>query len=320
MKVVDLSGKQFGKLTVVSRDPVSKHGQATWLCQCDCGNTTTVPGYSLRAGYTRSCGCLPKPYEDLTGQKFHRLTVLERAGAEHKKILWRCKCDCGNETVVYGSGLKNAKVKSCGCLRTECKEDLLGQRFERLLVVAAAPNKGEVTRWLCRCDCGSEKIITSRALKTGNTKSCGCLRAEMMTTHGLIDHPLYSVYKGIVGRCYQKSNVAFHNYGGRGIHMCDSWKNDPKAFIEWALSAGWSPGLTIDRVDNDDSYGPDNCKISTMKEQARNRRTTQKIVYNGEERLAMDVIAESGLLPVTVRGRVAAGWSWEKALTEPLKK
>ena len=254
---------------------------------------------------------------DLTGQRFGKLTVQECVQDKHGKVRWRCLCDCGNESFVFGAILRRGGSKSCGCRRKDAKENLMGQKFGRLTVTGEAPNSGEATRWVCLCDCGNELIVRSQSLKKGNTKSCGCLRAEMMTTHGLIDHPLYSVYQGIKGRCYQKSNRTYENYGGRGIRMCDEWHNDPSAFIKWAEDAGWSPGLTIDRLDNDKDYGPDNCKISTMKEQARNRRTTQKIMYNGEERLALDLIEESGLRACTVRGRVAWGWSWEEALNTP---
>ena len=120
---IDLTGQRFGRL-VVQREAESKHNEATWLCRCDCGNEVIVTGYKLRHGHTQSCGCLRaengKTHAiDLTGQRFGRLTVVERSGSIDSFAAWKCRCDCGNEVVVTSSQLRQGLVKSCGCLQRQ---------------------------------------------------------------------------------------------------------------------------------------------------------------------------------------------------------
>lgn len=182
--LVDLTGQRFGRLTVTGRDP-NRTGGTYWRCKCDCGNEKSVLSGSLRLGRTRSCGCLAAESarsraEDLTGQKFGRLTALERDRSRTDRVFWRCGCVCGNETIVTAKGLKSGQTRSCGCFARESasglfKEDLTGQRFGRLTVIKQAPNKAAKVAWLCKCDCGNEKRIQSGHLKSGSIQSCGCL-------------------------------------------------------------------------------------------------------------------------------------------------
>ena len=171
--LIDLTGKQFGKLTVISRDANDRAGNARWLCQCECGKQKTILVSSLVSGRTKSCGCQAK-FKDLTGQKFGRLTVLSRAdNAQNGNTRWLCQCDCGKQKTILGSSLVSGGTKSCGC---QAKfKDLTGQKFGRLTVLSRADNKQNgSTRWLCQCECGKQKTILGSSLVSGHTKSCGC--------------------------------------------------------------------------------------------------------------------------------------------------
>lgn len=195
VKRVDLTGKKFGKLTVVGFDHKDSHRNSFWKCKCDCGNTCVVNGQKLKSGHIKSCGCLRKEntgseknIKDLTGMKFGRLTVVEldhlRRGA-----YWKCKCECGNDVIVLGSRLLSGVTKSCGCLKKEKAQskriDLTGRLFGRLRVLYY--NK-ELMKWHCVCENdGNEVDVASGSLKSGRTKSCGCLHKSVMHNLNFID-------------------------------------------------------------------------------------------------------------------------------------
>ena len=171
--------------------------------------------------------------------------------------------------------------------------DLTGQRFGRLVVLERAEDHvtksgKKVKQWNCLCDCGNEKIVRHGELRNGHTKSCGCLHKEMAgainRTHGLsAKHDrLYPLWKSIKYRCYNKNSKSYKDYGGRGIKMCDEWLNNPKAFCDWAINNGYKEDktdkgvnvLTIDRIDVNGDYCPENCRFVTNEVQARNKRDT----------------------------------------------
>lgn len=164
--------------------------------------------------------------------------------------------------------------------------DLTGKRFGRLVVVSRVESdkRGEV-QWLCRCDCGNEPIATGNHLRRGYTNSCGCLSRERTVdthrTHGGTGTRLFYVWSSMKGRCQNKNDKAYPNYGGRGIEVYGEWKDSFEAFRDWALDNGYEEGLTIDRIDNNDSYSPENCRWVTLREQNRNKRTNVNMSIGG---------------------------------------
>lgn len=159
--------------------------------------------------------------------------------------------------------------------------DLTGQRFGRLVVIERAQNASSGAAWLCQCTCGAHAIVSSNMLRTGRTKSCGCLAREATklrsTTHGGSYTRLYHIWSGMRQRCHNSKSPAFNNYGGRGITVCPEWLHDFEIFQKWALSHGYRDDLTIDRINNDKGYSPDNCRWATYSTQRKNqRRCAQK--------------------------------------------
>jgi len=165
-----------------------------------------------------------------------------------------------------------------------------GKRFGRLLVIKYSHKKEGHIFWECNCDCGRIHITRGGSLRSGATKSCGCLRKEDKLgnirnfKHGLTKHPLYGVWKLINRRCYDINDRCYNIYGGRGIIMCDEWKNHVTSFVSWAVENGWKKGLQIDRINNDGNYEPSNCRFVTPQENVSNSRllrSTNKSGYRG---------------------------------------
>ena len=168
--------------------------------------------------------------------------------------------------------------------------DLTGRRFERWVVLERRGSKNGATMWLCRCDCGAERIVVGKGLRAGRTKSCGCYEMDSLITrntkHNLSKHPLYNIRACIVSRCTNADNRQYCNYGGRGITVCDDWldkENGVKSFIEWAENNGYKEGLDIDREDNDGNYEPYNCRFVTRHVNINNRRNSKRT--KGESKL-----------------------------------
>ena len=268
--------------------------------------------------------------KNLIGQKFGMLTVIDRADNDGKRVCWTCICDCGNPIprVVRAQNLLNGNTTSCGCTqRQRGREDLIGQKFGMLTVLAQANDKirsdgTHIVMWHCMCDCGNEIIVNSGTLKSGHTKSCGCLQGEHHndSNHKTGKTRLYRIWGDMKQRCYNKNNLNFKNYGGRGIVICDEWKNSYIKFKEWAIKNGYNDDLTIEITDVNGNYCPENCKWATQLEQANNTRTNRMITFNGETLTWTQWNKKLGFKRGVLEYRLKKGWSIEKALTTPLLK
>lgn len=203
--------------------------------------------------------------------------------------------------------------------------DITGQVFGRLTAVYFIPNKNGIKNgWFCECICGNNKVIVSSDLRAGKTTSCGCFHKEVVSkqfsTHGQSGHPLHTVWTGMKARCYNVKDEFYHHYGGRGIIVCQEWKNDFGIFFQWAIENGWQKGLEIDRENNDLGYEPGNCRFVTGRVNVYNRSNTLKVIYKGEEMTLLDLETLSAIPSNRLYQRIHVyGWTAERAAMQPLR-
>lgn len=207
----------------------------------------------------------------------------------------------------------------------------IGQKFDRLTVIAyeVVPRKMySETRWIVRCECGTLKSVSPSRVLSGNTKSCGCLKREntieynkrAKVKHSGRKDRLYTIWHNMKQRCYGTTYKDYPQWGGRGICVCDEWKDDYASFRDWALSHGYEHGLSLDRIDVDGNYEPLNCRWSDWSTQARNKTNSLNFEINGEKKNLVELADEYGIKYGTLYQRVHLyGWPIEKALGIPVR-
>ena len=195
----------------------------------------------------------------------------------------------------------------------------IGERFGRLVIVGmATKSKHGHTRWLCRCECGKTIEAFQYNLRSGASKSCGCVRPGPVThghTKGGKVSRAYNSWASMINRCGTPSNKYFCNYGARGIKVCDRWRESFAAFLEDMGEPG--DDMTIERVDNNGNYEKDNCRWATRKEQNRNKRNNRMLTYQGRTQCVADWAEELALRPRTIWSRLRIGWTVDRALSTP---
>ena len=305
-RIIDMTGQRYGKWTVLGFSRKGERGEFYWNCRCDCGTEKEIAGYSLRRGHSKSCGCWLKEKwkaRDLCGVRSGRLLCI---GPSEEKNKWKCKCECGNITNVATYSLLSGSTKSCGCIKKEQtiemnklkRDKLKGQRFGKLLVIDdLEETKNGSSMCLCLCECGKQKIVRASCLKEGSTTSCGCKKIKYGVSKKGENARLMRIWDGMKDRCFKKNDHSYSNYGGRGITVCNEWKDDFWAFCNWSKNNGYADNLQIDRIDNDGPYSPENCRWVTPKENGRNRRTNVNLTVNGKTQCLSAWAEDVGIKP-----------------------
>lgn len=199
-------------------------------------------------------------------------------------------------------------------------EDFTGKRFGRLTVKKQFYGKKSKLYCLCLCDCGVEKVVDRSSLKDGRTQSCGCFAKDRHPIrHGLAGSRIYNIWCAMKGRCNNPNLPFYKYYGERGIKVCEEW-NDFKSFYEWAMENGYHDSLTIDRIDVNGGYSPDNCRWVTMGKQSNNRCSTIYMTMDGEKRAIKEWSDILNIPRRVLYWRTTHGWDDVKALTTPVQK
>lgn len=204
-------------------------------------------------------------------------------------------------------------------------KDLVNKRFGRLTVLECQEITSKNVIWKCRCDCGKITLVNQTGLLYDSTKSCGCIRKEMLSNRSSVHHHsktrIYKIWIEIKRRCYNINSISYKNYGGRGITICDEWKNDFMPFYNWSMNNGYTDKLSIDRINNDGNYEPSNCRWTNRKTQNNNTRHNHYITYNGKTLTLAQWCEELGFTYSCLKSRINKHhWSIEKALTTPPKR
>lgn len=204
--------------------------------------------------------------------------------------------------------------------------DITGQRFARWTALKlVGKNSSGTALWLCRCVCGTERVIRGTELRYGGSQSCGCLMKEISrdicirrnTTHGMAETDEYHVWLKMISRCHKQTDPSYHRYGGRGIYVCQEWRDSFETFYR---DMGKRPkGLTIDRRNNNGPYCKENCRWASAVEQCNNTRRNRLLTYAGKTQTMAQWARDLGITNMTLWKRLNRGWSLQRALTTSSK-
>jgi hypothetical protein len=214
-------------------------------------------------------------------------------------------------------------------MKQEEINSLIGKTFNRLTVLGVAgKDKRGATLFLCKCSCGQTTTALAYKLRSGEKKSCGCLSKEMakkrLTKHGECGTRLHVLWKSVKSRCYNKNNLNYKNYGGRGIKMYEEWKSNFTSFRDFMLSIGYDETLptgeqTIERIDVNGDYEPNNCKLISKREQNYNKRNNHYVTYKGETKTVSELAEEYGIDVDIILNRINHfGYTIEEAIERPI--
>lgn len=268
--------------------------------------------------------------QNYIGSKFGHVTVIGKAESKNPRSnSFLLRCDCGKVLVDKPSRVFSGLRRSCG----ECKyhtyskydlskyESYIGKRINKLTVTSVeyASENDKHAVFVCLCDCGNIRKVLPKDFRKGKIKSCGACIGRNNTGAYARNPEIYKVWSGIMSRCHNTKDQNYYRYGGRGIRVCESWEKYEN-FERWVLeNGGLKDGYSVDRIDNNGDYSPDNCRFATMRQQSRNRRSNTIIEYAGK---SMCLIEWSEYLNMDYKALVSRnkrGWDAERMFTTPIR-
>lgn len=271
---------------------------------------------------------------DLTGQRYGRLVVQGIHDKKSGQIRWSCLCDCGNVIPVYKHTLlrDNGTIKSCGCVYLDELKTHIGEKKDYLEIVGVE-QIGRKGRVIVKCVCGKRKSMQLSQFYNENVHSCGCVgiakgKDNPYYKHGMSRTRIFNVYRDMINRCYDHNDVSYIHYGARGITVCDEWLGDKgvKEFCEWSYKNGYDEKAqrgqcTLDRIDPNGDYRPENCRWVSMSVQANNKRNNNYYTIDGITKTLSEWCREYKVENVqSVWIRIKNGMDVKTALTKPMQK
>lgn len=231
---------------------------------------------------------------NLVNQKIGNLFIISKY-TKNGRQYYSCLCDCGNTIEIRKDQITSRKDLSCGCKTKTNYNDIIGKKYNRLTVLEYK-RQGTRNLYVCKCDCGNIIETDRNHILSGHTQSCGCIQKEKCSKiNGLSNTRLHKIWQSMHTRCYCETHKSYHEYKELGI--CEEWNSKNKYqgflnFYEWAMNNGYNDSLTIDRIDNDKGYSPENCRWVIPYDQCRNLKRNVWIEYKGENKLLMDWLSE----------------------------
>lgn len=263
-------------------------------------------------------------YIDYTGKKIGRVKILE--SVQRSSSRWKCLCDCGKEFICLSRSFKRGDTFECKECRFERKRgiDLTGRKCGRWNVIERRLDKNNKTVWFCRCDCGNTGLVSSYCLgRRGKSMSCGCLGRKEKSiranttlyppSHLTSETNIYAIRARILQGCYNENNVAYKNYGEKGITVCELWRNSAKDFYDWCMKNGWKKDYVVHLNNGEKVFSPETCRILSPKESQR-EMLSKKITIHGKTLNVFEWSELSGTRHLTILDRLSKGYSEEDAV------